>query len=244
MEINKNCNLFLRDIYLYDIKSCHYQILKKYGFNVLGIDEKNKLKRNIQIGKLMQTNPRLTSFLRNITKNIVDEFINENKILNDEIILRQYDGLIITRALRTMTQNNITLDYRSHFQNLIISINRKSYIALDSLNNVIIKGISNRYKGIDKIYEKLIKINYVYRSSIFKSLQNIKDEFINSNDILSFCIPINKNKSTIFLKKYGQVEISKNIIKIMDLDDIDKKKYFDFYISPFTKSIVNEFVRI
>lgn len=245
MEINKNCKLFLRDIYLYDIKSCHYRILEKYGFDLTGIEKDNKLKRNTQIGKMMQTNLRLTSFLRNITKNIVDEFIIENKILEDEIILRQYDGLIISRPLRTMTQNNITLDFRSHFQTLIISIDRKSYIAFDATNNkVIIKGVSYKYETIEKVYTKLVKINYVYRSSIFKSLQKIKDEFMSLNNSLYFCIPIDKDKYTIFLKKYGEVEISKHVAKIMDSNDIDKERYFDFYISPFTKSIVNEFVRI
>lgn len=245
MEINKNCKLFLRDIYLYDIKSCHYRILEKYGFDLTGIEKDNKLKRNTQIGKMMQTNLRLTSFLRNITKNIVDEFIIENKILEDEIILRQYDGLIISRPLRTMTQNNITLDFRSHFQTLIISIDRKSYIAFDTTNNkVIIKGVSYKYETIEKVYTKLVKINYVYRSSIFKSLQKIKDEFMNFSNSLYFCIPIDKDKYTIFLKKYGEVEISKHVAKIMDSNDIDKERYFDFYISPFTKSIVNEFVRI
>ncbi len=245
MKFNQTCNLFLRDIFLYDIKSCHFRILEKYGFDVSHLDKENKLKRNIQIGKMMQRNPRLISFLRIITKTIVDEFISQNKITKDEIILRQYDGIIITKTINITNQNILIPEFRSHFQNLIISTDRKSYIAFDITNNKdVIKGISHNYENIKKIYSKLIRINFAYRDSIFRSLQKIKDEFINSNNPLDFCIPVNEHKSIIFLKQYGEIEISKSTINIMDINDIDKKKYFDFYISPFIKTIVYEFVKV
>jgi len=245
MDFNNNCKLFLSDIYVYDIRACHYRLLEKYNFDISILDKNNKMKRNIQIGKMMQTNPRLTSFLRKTTETIINNFIQENKIKDDEIILRQYDGIIITRPLRLISTNSIEPELRSIFQTMIISINKKSYIAFDNTKNeTIIKGVSNNYSVIDSIYAKIVRINFVYKSSIFNSLQMIKDHFMSFTNPFFFCIPITgKDKYIIFLKDYGEIEISKQTSKIMDIEDIDKKRYFDFYIRPFTETIVNEFVR-
>ena len=62
MELNKNLNLILRDIHLYDIKACHYTIMKNLGFDLQGVDPNNKLERNIKIGQMMK-NPRITNIL-------------------------------------------------------------------------------------------------------------------------------------------------------------------------------------
>jgi hypothetical protein len=76
MKIKNIKNLLLRDIFSYDISSCHYQILKKYNFNVSFIkDKNNKLERNIQIGQMMGINNNMKSFLRNTTEKILDNFI-------------------------------------------------------------------------------------------------------------------------------------------------------------------------
>ena len=45
----------------------------------------------------------------------------------------------------------------------------------------------------------------------------------------------------LFMKRYGQVKITKSMAKVMDTDDIDKVKYFNFYLRPFTESLVIEF---
>ena len=37
-------------------------------------------------------------------------------------------------------------------------------------------------------------------------------------------------------------QVSNTMVRVMDTEDIDKQKYFDFYIKPFFKSIVKEFV--
>ena len=38
------------------------------------------------------------------------------------------------------------------------------------------------------------------------------------------------------------MKITKNGVKILDLDEVDRIKYFDFYIRPFTESLVLEFI--
>ena len=97
MKINKNLKLVLRDIYSYDISTCHYNILKKYGFNLSKINKDDKITRNIQIGQMMKSNSQITSLLRNTTNSLIDEYINKNGIEEDDIVIRQYDGMIITK---------------------------------------------------------------------------------------------------------------------------------------------------
>ena len=66
---------------------------------------------------------------------------------------------------------------------------------------------------------------------------------MSSDDPFLFGIPTKSGKTNVFLKGYGELEISETTLKIMDTGDIDKERYFQFYIQPFTKSIVFEFVR-
>lgn len=240
MQIQKNCRLFLRDIYSYDITACHYNILEKFGFDLRNIDKENKENRNIQIGKLMKNNERITSLLRNTTESVIYNYIKRNNLRDDELILKQYDGIIVTRPLREV-EGEIPLDFRSHFIDFIISFDRKRYLAFDGYN-VSIKGVPFRYKRIDEILEKIARINFLNKTTIFVSMQKIYNDFINSKDPLLFCIPSIEDKYNVFLKEYGEIEITEQTTRIMNTDDIDKQRYFDFYIKPFTKSIILEFV--
>ena len=37
------------------------------------------------------------------------------------------------------------------------------------------------------------------------------------------------------------MEISQGTVKLIDTDEIDKRRYFDIYITPFTKSIISQY---
>jgi hypothetical protein len=243
MELNEKLNLVMRDVFLYDIEACHYTILKNLGYDVSDIPFEDKFERNKKIGQMMRDNPRLTSLLRNKTKSTIDEYILKNSVADDEIVIRQYDGVILTRGLRERNVSEIPLDVRKHFEIFIMSIDRTKYIAYDSGGEVTIKGVSFRYPEINKIYEQVCRINFANKSAIFKTLHKIKNKFLNSSNPFLFGVPLKNGKFNIYLKAYGELEISQPTLKIMDTDDIDKQKYFDFYITPFTKSIVAEFVR-
>jgi hypothetical protein len=243
MKLNSNLKLILNDVHVYDIEACHYQILNNLGFDLSGIDPNDKLGRNIQIGKMMKENERITSLLRTTTESIINDYILKNKIKDDEIVIRQYDGMLLTRLLENTNIGHIPLKRRRTFTKFISSIDRKKYIAIDNNFEVSIKGVSNRYKYIDKIYEKLCKIVELNKNSLFTHLQKIRDEILNSKDTNIFAIPKSNKKFIIFLKGYGELEVSKSTLKIMDPDDIDREKYFKYYIEPFTKSIVFELMR-
>lgn len=243
MKLNSNLKLILRDVHVYDIEACHYRILDNLGFDLSNIDPEDKLGRNIQIGQMMRDNPRITSLLRTTTESIINDYINENQIKDDDIVIRQYDGLLLTRILHNTNIGHIPLERRKTFQIFISSIDRTKYIALDNNFEVSIKGVAYRYEAIDKIYKRICKLIGLNKNSLFTNLQKIKDEMLNSKDTELFGIP-NKNKRfTIFLRGYGELEVSKSTLKIMATDDVDKERYFKYYIEPFTKSITFEFVR-
>jgi hypothetical protein len=190
MELNVNLNLILKDVFLYDIEACHYTILKNLGYDMSGINYEDKFERNKQIGQMMKDNPRLTSLLRNKTESTINEYILKNNVLKDEIVIRQYDGIIITRGLRERNINEIPLEMRKHFEIFIMSFDRTKYIALDSKGKITIKGVPFRYPEMDTIYEKVCKINFSNKSAIFKSLQKIKDHILSSSDPQLFGVPL------------------------------------------------------
>lgn len=245
MEINKNTKLVLKDVHLYDIESCHYSIMQNLGMDLSGINREDKTERNIQIGKMMRKNPKLTSLLRNTTRSIIDEYIRVNELEDDDIILRQYDGILVhKKVLRITDLKGIPLNIRKEFLVFISSIDRRKYIALDREMNVTIKGIPYRYDAMDEMYKRICRlIDSARKESIFRRLQEIKDYIMTTRDKQLFGIPTGEKKFNIFLKGYGQVEVAKATLKVMDPNDIDRDRYFDFYIAPFTKSIVVEFVR-
>lgn len=242
MKLNSNLKLILDNIYVYDIEACHYQILNNLGFDLSGIDPEDKIGRNIEIGKMMQKNSRITSLLRNTTESIINDYIVKNNIKEDEIVIRQYDGMLLTRTLEHTNIGHIPLECRKIFYKLISSIDRKKYIAIDNNFEVTIKGVPGRYEYIDNIYKKLCKIIDLNQDSLFTHLQKIRDKILNSKDAKIFGIPKDE-KFIIFLNGYGELEVSKSTLNIMDPDDIDRERYFKYYIEPFTKSIVFELVR-
>ena len=87
MQLQKNSKLFIRDVYSYDIRSCHYVILQRLGHDMTTIEKDDKLKRNTQIGLLMRDNPRLTNVVRSITDSTINEYLLRNKVQEEELII-------------------------------------------------------------------------------------------------------------------------------------------------------------
>jgi len=241
VKINEQCDFFLRDIYLYDITACHYNILERLGLDVSHLDKSDKTKRNIQIGLMMRDNPSLTSILRDITESTIDEYLLRNKVAHSEVVIRQYDGIITTRRLNETTDRYMPLTLQRVFNIFVISIDRNRYLAHDG-KEMVVKGVPHRYQEMDLFLEKLARLNFSSKTSVFKGMQRIKDEILTTKNALVFGIPTGENKYNIFLKNIGELEVSKGTLKIMDVEDIDRQRYFDFYLRPFTEAITMEFV--
>ncbi len=239
MDINKTCSLFLKDVYLYDLSSCHYSIMDQLGFDMSEIDKDDKLKRNTQIGLLMKENPRLTSTLRTTTISIVNEYIRINDIKEDELILNAYDGIITTRRLTVSTDKYLPFDLQKYYEFMLISFDRQKYLA-KTYDKIDIKGVPHRYPAMDDMLERLLKLNFANKTSLFVNLQKIKDEVLEGDDVDLYCIPISKKEYSVFFKGYGEIQIKKNMVKILDPIDIDREKYFELYLRNFCESIVLE----
>jgi len=241
MKINPNLKLVLNEVYVYDIESCHYTLMKNNGFDLGDVDPNDKLARNIAIGKMMQQNPRITDFLRSTTTALIDEYITANEIEDNDIVIRQYDGLLLTKLLHKNNIQSIPLNLRKTFDVFITSIDKSMYIAIATTNSISVKGVPLVYSRMEEMYKKICQLNFANKPYLFKGLENIKRTILDSNDVNLFAIPNKNNKFSIFLLGYGEMEISQGTIKLMDTDEIDKMRYFNIYLSPFTKSIVAEF---
>jgi|GEM_PF-1342234 len=245
MNINKNCDLFLRNVYSYDISSCHFNILKNIGHSIVDeIKDYPKDKKNIQIGLLMRDDPKLIKILNSSTNGTISEYLSLNNIKDDDIITRQYDGFLTLKKLKNIELDlSLKLELRNIFKIFIISLKRDSYIATD-YTNYSFKGISEKYEEIENYYRKILSVNFLCKMSIFKMLESIKNDILYGENVLLYFIPskYDNNFGTIFLKNYGETQISKAIINMIDINDIDKEKYYDKYFKLFFQSILIEFL--
>jgi hypothetical protein len=242
MKLNTD-RLVIRDVFSYDIEACHYNLLSKFGYNMSNIDQHNKLKRNIQIGKIMRDDKTTKSRLRETTKQIIDDYIEFNELLEEDIIIRQYDGLITKKRLLETNKSILPIALQNRYDLVLISIDRNKYIAFDNLKKKVkIKGVPNLYKGIETYYKRLIRIvDIENKTRVLDNLQKLKSDFSNEKDINIFAIPTdNEEEVEIIFKSFGQIKIKRNTLYYMIDDEIDKNFYYDFYLHSFIQSIVLE----
>jgi hypothetical protein len=242
VDINQECKLYISNVFLHDISACHYTILERFGFDLSKLDREDKKQRNIQIGLWIRDNKELGKFLRNITISTIDEYILLNEISEENIIVRQYDGLITSQFLRE-TENYIPLPQRVRYDFILLSFDRKKYIAYSAgKDELAIKGVPYRYPEMDKIYKILAKqLTNPKPDTLFQRMREIHDRIMESKSPLLFCIPTTEDKFNVFLKGYGEVEISKTTTKLLDTNDIERIRYFDHYMWPFIESVIVEF---
>lgn len=241
MKLNSD-RLIVRDVFSYDIKACHYNLLVKFGYDMTYIDKENKLKRNIQIGKIMRDNETIKSRLRETTTKIIDDYIAFNEIEESDILIRQYDGIITTKRLMETEKSILPLAMQNRYDIVLISIDRGKYIAFDNLRNrVKIKGVPNLYDGIKEYYRKLIKIvDIENKSGVLSNLGKFKISFDKEQDLNVFAIPVDEDEVEMIFKSFGQIKIKKNTLYYLDDEEIDKNFYYDFYLHSFVQSVVLE----
>lgn len=235
--INDKCDLFLRDVYLYDIKSCNYSILKKIGIDVGYKD--NKIKRNIEIGKLQKENKVLSNVMRSTVNAVIDNYIKINEI-EDNIIVKQYDGFITNKKIKDL-DTFINLPMREKYNYLVVSMDRKKFMGINiDERKISIKGVSNRYKAMDNFYNRFLYLNFASKKVLFNGLNKIEEGINKSDNIDLFSIQ-KHDEITFHFNKYGEITIKENIVNMINHLDINKERYFNHYIKPFTEPIYLEF---
>lgn len=241
MKLNSQ-RLIIRDVFSYDIEACHYNLLKKFGYNMTDINRENKKERNIQIGKIMRDNESIKSRLRETTARIIDDYIAFNELEESDIIIRQYDGIITTKRLMETKKSVLPIALQNRYDLVLISIERSKYIAFDHLKGKVkIKGVPNLYDGIKHYYEKLIRIvDIENKSRVLDNLENLKKSFEKEKDLNIFAIPVDEDQVEMMFKSFGQLRIKRNTLYYMDDDEIDKSFYYDFYLHSFIQSVILE----
>jgi len=242
MKLNSK-NLILRDIFSYDVVACHYNLLKTFNYDVSNIDENDKVGRNIQIGKIMRDNESIKTRLRETTNRIIDDYIAFNELGEDDIIIRQYDGIITSKRLIETEKSVLPIVLQNRYDIFLISIDRQKYIAFDNLKNKVkVKGVPNLYNGILKYYNRLIRIvDIESKSRVLENLENMRSEILNENDINVFAIDTdNEDEVDMIFKTFGQLKIKRNTLYYMTEDEIDREFYYDFYFHYFVQSVLLE----
>jgi len=241
MKLNSK-RLILRDVFSYDIEACHYNLLRKFGYDMTNINKNDKKERNIQIGKIMRDSETIKTRLRETTTRIIDDYIKFNQIEEDDIIIRQYDGIITSKRLVETNKSVLPLALQNRYDIVLISIDRGKYIAFDNLRGKIkVKGVPNLYDGIKTYYKKLVKIvDIENKSRILANLDKLKQSFDKEDDLLVFAIPSNDDEVEIIFKAFGQITVKRNTLYYMADDEIDKNFYYDFYLHSFVQSVILE----
>lgn len=233
--INLNCSLLLRDLYSYDIMAAHPTILKAQHFDFGETDLTNKLERNISIGKAQINNSNLSDFLNESVASLLKYYLQENDISDDEIIIVQKDGCILKRMLDN-NDDFIELKYRGYIDFLIFTPDRKKYLYLSD-GKIIVKGMPHFYDELNKVYQLFANISFYDKSFLFEQLENIKQEFLNSDNKKLFLIP-KEEKSFVISTYKGDIETKDT--EMISMNQINRDRYFSHYIKDFLNSIFLE----
>jgi hypothetical protein len=236
MQISKKCNLLLSNLFYYDFEACYFNILSGIGYDLSGIDFNDKIKRNIQLGILQKGNPSLIRYLMNTTENLIDHYISINNINKEEIIIRQRDGLVLTKKLTT-TNDTQKLDLRFIISKMIISVDRNKYLIINQNGKVEVKGIKVKTYNMDFL-EGFNNLDFSNKNNLLKGVEQLRLNIFNSDNILWFS---NKDSNNIFkipLIGGNIVTVNSSSLKNIDIREIDKTIVWEEILWPFCRSVL------
>lgn len=235
--INTACPLILQDLFFYDFKSAYPRIMESIGYDFGDIDLNDKPARNKAIGIAQIDNPNLSSFLMDSVDQLLNFYLKENGIKDEDIIISQRDGFILTKLLYT-SDVLMELDFRGHINLVIISPDRQKYIAFHDDGIIDVKGLRNYYPELNVIYQKFSKLNMFNKKTMYKQLSQIKDFVFTCSDKKIFMVEMN-DSYFVQTNNLGVIEVQNS--SYFKLKNIDREKYFDHYIKEFLQSIHLEF---
>ena len=231
--INPNTKLVLHDLYYYDIVACYPTILKTQAFDLSGVDMNNKQERSEFIGKKQINNVNMSSYLMESANSLVSYYLLDNNVPEEDIIMTQRDGFILTKPL-SHNEGSIKMEMRRVIDYMIISIDRKKY--LECSNGIIkVKGIKHVYPRMEQdVYSRFSDLDFYNKKRLFGQMSAIKNIIYDNNDINFFAIPLDEN--TFAFSTY-KGDIAVKDIELVSVNTVDKDKYFNNYVKPFLDSL-------
>jgi len=235
--INQNCPLVLRDLYYYDIVSAFPTIMGNQNYDFGDTDLSNKEERNIFIGKQQRKNPQLSTYLNESIKDLTDFYIQYNDISDDDVVFRQKDGFILRKML---ARNDLFIEMKlRHMLTLMfIDVNREKMVYFDEDGKIDVKGVRHHYDKLDEVYNKFYNLNFYNKRDLCIQLQDIRDTVVNGKDKLLYGINDDDVQYTFVLKNGKAIKTYDP--DFVELDEIDREKYFNVYFKPFLSAIFME----
>lgn len=226
MKISQNCNLLLSDLFLYDFRSCYYNLLRNIGYT-LPINIQDKIKRNIEIGIMQKDNPRLSSYLLSSSESLVNLYLGYNNIKDDDIIVLSRDGVILKYKLQYIDITN-NFSFRKLINKLIITVDRKKYLSIDYRGEVTIKGFSN--KSVNSSYYNLFSnLDFNSKKQIVTGCKYIRETIFTPKEenLLWYCRDNDNGTYSIPIKNKGVININKSSVRSIDIEDIDENQLWE-----------------
>ncbi len=234
--INNNCPLVLSNLFEYDFSACSYNILKNIGWDMSKIEKENKSVRNIQIGCIQRDNPPVSQYITSTINNLIDYYLRENQVNESEVILRQKDGVTLTKRLR-LTNLSMPLTLTGVISKLIIDVTRKKWLIVYSSGDVIVKGINNKVKNKD-FFKLFRNLNYSNKSNLISGLEKIRQSIFSGSNINWFLQEEDDGSFSVPIINVGFIKISKSALSSLRVDDVDRYFLWEEYVWPFVESIL------
>ena len=233
--INTNTSLVLHDLYYYDIVSCYPTILKTQAYDFSNVDLNNKQERSEFIGKQQRNNVNMSSYLMESANSLVSFYLLDNDVSQDDIIMTQRDGFILTRPL-AKTDGSIKMELRRVIDFMIITLDRKKYLECSN-SEIRVKGVKHLYPKIEETYKRFANLDFYNKKRLFGQMAAIKNSVFENTDKMYFAIPMDDDKFA-FSTYNGDIAVKD--LDLVSINRIDKSKYFNNYIKPFLDSIYIE----
>lgn len=234
--VNSKCPLVLSNCFEYDFSSCFYSILKGIGWDLSQIDALDKKSRNMQIGYIQRENPRVAEYLQGTVTRLIDHYLRENGVDETEVILRQKDGITLTRRL-AHNNTTMTLELRGIISKLIIDVTRRRWLIIYADGTVVVKGITRKVKNMD-FFNMFRGLDYSNKASLVSGLERIRQKIFSTPDISWFLQEEDDGAFSVPITGVGFITISRSSVSSISPGDIDRQFLWEEYIWPFGESIL------
>lgn len=237
MKINNDCSLVLSSLFCYDFSACAYNILQSIDWDLTNIDFNDKQKRSVQIGLLQRDNPQLSRFINETMLRLVDHYININHIDERKIIVRTKDGCISEEKFK-ITNDTMPIDLRNIISKMIITLDRKQFLAIHTGGDIEIKGVKNKPKDVT-FFNLFRKLDFSSKKSLLLGLEYIRKSIMHSDNV-SWFVQLNEEDNTYNVPIIGEgiIKLNRSAINLIDHEEIDKSFVWEEYIWPFAESLL------
>jgi len=233
--VNQNVPLILSGLYEYDFASCAYNILRNIGWDLSKIDPNDKEKRNITIGYIQRDNPDIGQYIQLTISNLVDFYIEQNGLVENEVVLRQKDSITTTKPLKIIDKT-MEFEFRGVISKLIISTDRKKWLIIYSDGRVVTKGLTKNLYD-DSFFMMFRNIDFANRRVLIDNLENMRRHIIQSEKIGWF-VMTEEDSFIVPIIGEGFIKFRKSSLCSLTPEDIDRSYLWEEYLWPFVQSII------